>query len=41
MVFQSEKDDCGKATVRNYLSCVFRNKAYETAKLDYECKDFQ
>lgn len=41
MVFQSEKDDCGKAIVRNYLSCVFKNNAYETAKLDSECKNFK
>lgn len=40
MVFQSERDGCGKSAVRTILKEVYKDEAYDVMPLSSECKSF-
>lgn len=40
MVYQSYDSDCGKASVRNLLSEVYKDDSYEIVPLNNDCEDF-
>ena|GEM_PF-858745 len=41
MSYQVQKDDCGKAVVRELLTTVFKDDAFQTRNLISDCKNFK
>lgn len=41
MVYQTSRDDCGKAVVRDLAVLLYQDDAYQVMPLKEECRDFQ